>query len=328
MIAPQAIPGGDNGGEADWLMEYDTQSVTASGASSLDNMQITINGVTVKTLNDKKTHVKVKVPGTAKQLKYRIDTKTGCQPEGGAIADCLPDWNADCPCTLSASNGQLHMWMLMGRARALTKSSDINLPLQSSSSSSSSGSGNSSASSTVRTLTLAEQLQLELKRACFVGSYTLRLHTDPGVKRVPAGLQPPPPGSAEYTHTPKPAFEHVPVMVHVRPNPTPHSLFVTEHGGDACHFSRDNWDRPCTVWVLPSMDTLLRTPYDVYWPTRDIVDHTQHRVTMDFFKLQVSEPGGPLLLRPALSQSAGCVELLGRSSATCASARAGRQPRR
>lgn len=288
------------GSGAKWQIEFTTVPDEGSARDVTDWIDVTVNGETQRLYNDEESSGVFTVQAPGDVLHYEITMGTGCQP-GDRIADCIPDWSAACPCAQNAIEPQLHMLLLPGLARAIAP------PRQ--------AKAQTVKGNATRNATAVEDL------ACTLGTYTLHLNTDPGTKRIrtvrdnlsdlrrrgtvegPAGGissngdmlnsagRPGPQGGggpfekvwARAVPRTDYDFTLAPVVIEVTPDPTPHTRYETSHGGASCKFTRANWDKPCTVTVFPTMDPLLRTPYDVYWNTRQIVDHTAHTVTQSFF---------------------------------------------
>lgn len=270
------LPVTSAGPTAIWQIEFVSVQDEGSGRDQDDWMEITVNGEMRTVRNDVETKVVFEVEGTNSVLNYEIAAYTGCHPEreGGNVADCIPDRNdALCPCPASSLVPQLHMQLHAGLARALSSSGGEHVA--------------SASNDTDSNSTGIDDADLP----CTLGTYTLQLNTDPGTKRIRTirkglarqrshGVVE---GDARAVPHIDYSYKLVPIVIEVAPNPTPHSRFDTTHGGTSCKFTRSNWDRPCIVTIVPTMDTLLRTPYDVYWNTRSIVDHTSHTVTQSFF---------------------------------------------
>jgi hypothetical protein len=271
--------------------------ITVSGTGNL------AEGVTKTVYNDVRTPIKFEVESTVGTLVYKIEFKTGCQPDSVEMIDCYPTYTDSCPCPLTALNEQLHMKIKPGYARALSPPrTDAVTVVQ----------GN------VTSNTTNEEVQ---DLPCTLGSYTVRLNTDPGTKRIRttrdslsdfrrmgqvegptggdssngdmlnnAGIPGKKGGGGPFEHAYARAvprmdydYELKPITIEVTPDPTPHTRYETSHGGKSCKFTRANWDKECVVTAIPTMDPLLRTPYDVYWNSRQILDHTAHTVTQSFF---------------------------------------------
>ena len=288
------------GSGAKWQIEFTTVPDEGDTRDIEDWIDVTVNGETQRLFNDAESTGMFTVVATGDVLNYDIAMGTGCQP-GDYIQDCIPDWSVDCPCAQNAIEPQLHMMLQPGLARALAP------PRQ---------------AAVQAVVNVTENVTIiEDDLPCTLGTYTLQLNTDPGTKRIrtvrdefsdsrrkgtiegpaggmssngdmlnAAGRPGPQGGGGPFEKVWASAvprmdydFKLVPVVVEVTPDPTPHTRYETSHGGSSCKFTRANWDKPCVVSVYPTMDPLLRTPYDVYWNTRQIVDHTAHTVTQTFF---------------------------------------------
>ena len=295
------LPVTSAGSGGKWQIEFSTVPDEGDARDVTDWTDVTVNGETQRLFNDEDSEGVFTVKATGDVLNYEITMSTGCQP-GDSIEDCIPDWSIDCPCAQNAIEPQLHMWLVPGLARALAP------PRQAE---------QQAVVNVTENATVVEDVDLP----CSLGTYTLQLNSDPGTKRIrterdglsdsrrkgqiegpgdgvssngdmlnAAGVPGAQGGGGPFEKVwaqavPRVDYDTrlVPVVIEVTPDPTPHTRYETSHGGTACKFTRANWDKPCTVTAFPTMDTLLRTPYDVYWNTRQIIDHTAHTVTQSFF---------------------------------------------